>query len=315
MKILLLYNKKNAPPWNASILIEKELKKKHQVEFFDLGQTPYWTDFYGKLPFYFPKGFPVSVQSVTKKSGSKFDLVIIIDAPGQYRLTGLKKLNIPRVLWSFDTPEPDCFRFHNYFKNDYSHIFTVHKDLIHKFGSECKWLPGFCDPEIHKKYNLPKIYDIVFIGNLNLEGINAQLYSKRIELLKLLGEKFNLKVFSGIYGQEMARIYSQSKIVFNKSRRDDLNFRIFEAMACGSLLITDRPRPEVGLEEFFQDGKHLILYNNEKDLIEKVDYYLKHEKEREEIALAGYKEVLEKHTIEHRTTQMLKIVFNNIDTA
>ncbi len=125
-----------------------------------------------------------------------------------------------------------------------------------------------------------------------------------------LHKKFNLKVFNNVYGEEMAKIYSQAKIVFNKSAAGELNMRVFETLSCGSLLITDRLKPEVGLEEIFQDKKHLVLYNNENDLLEKIDYYLKHETEREEIAFCGHKEVLEKHTYEHRIKKMLEAIFD-----
>ena len=72
----------------------------------------------------------------------------------------------------------------------------------------------------------------------------------------------------------MAKIYSQAKIIFNKSIRKDLNMRVFEAMSCGSMLVTDRLKPEAGLEELFKDKKHFVLYDNESDLVEKIGYYL-----------------------------------------
>jgi len=47
-------------------------------------------------------------------------------------------------------------------------------------------------------------------------------------------------------------------------------------------------------------------------LLEKIDYYLTHETEREEIAYNGYKEVLSKHTYEHRAKEILNVVKNEI---
>ncbi len=168
------------------------------------------------------------------------------------------------------------------------------------------WLTYACDTKIHKKFDLSKIYDIVFVGN-----IDPGVYPERVRLLELIGKKFNLKVFTNVYGEEMAKIYSQAKSVFNKSAAGEINMRIFEAMSCGSLLITDRLKPETGLEEIFQDKKHLVFYDNENDLLQKIDYYLTHESEREEIALGGYKEVLEKHTYEHRVKQLLGIILGD----
>jgi len=303
MNVLLAYNK---IPWTTGVYLEKSLRKKHYVESFNLGGTPYWTTFYNVLPFFIPKGIPVFIQSVFKKYRKSFDLVIEIDSAGQYHFLGLKKLDIPTVLWSLDTHEPSKIKFHSHFKNDFSHIFSCHKNYMYKFGDKCQWLPVACDPEVQKNFKLPKIYDIVFIGN-----INPTVHPKRVMLLKLIVQKFNLQVFSGIYGEEMAKIYSQAKIVFNKSVRGDLNMRVFEALSCRSLLLTDRLKPEAGLEELFQDRKQLVLYDNKDDLLEKIDYYLHHESEREEIATTGHKEVLAKHTYEHRAEQMIKQIQNS----
>lgn len=303
MNILLAYNK---IPWTTGLYLEKALKKKHCVESFDLGKTPYWTNFYNQLPFFIPKGFPIYVQSVINKLKKSFDMIIEVDSAGQYHFLGFKRLNIPTILWSLDTHEPDKIKFHIYFKNDFSHIFSCHKNYMYKLGNDCRWVPVACDPDLHKKYYLPKIYDVVFVGTTNPKD-----YPERVRLLKLIGEKFNLKVFSGIYGEEMTKIYSQAKIVFNKSVRGDLNSRVFEALSSGSLLLTDRLKPEAGLEELFQDKKHLVLYDNENDLLEKIDYYLKSETEREEIAYNGHKEALAKHTYEHRAEEMLKRVTGN----
>jgi spore maturation protein CgeB len=58
----------------------------------------------------------------------------------------------------------------------------------------------------------------------------------------------------------MAETYSASRIVFNRSIRDDLNMRVFEALACGSMLLTNALPPESGQEELFVDGTHLATY-------------------------------------------------------
>ncbi|MFH2069953.1 MAG: glycosyltransferase [Elusimicrobiota bacterium] len=300
MNIFLAYNK---IPWTTGMYLEKALRKKHFVESFDLGKTPYWTNLYNHLPFFIPKGLPVYVQSVIKKMKKSFDIIVEVDSAGQYHLIGFNKLSIPAILWSLDTHEPDKIKFHTYLKNDFSYVFSCHKNYMCKFGNSSQWLPVACDHEIHRKYELPKIYDVVFVGNTN-----PMVYPERVTLLKLIGQKFNIQVFPGIFGEDMAKIYSQAKIVFNKSIRGDLNMRVFEALSCGSLLITDRLKLEAGLEELFQDKKHLVLYDNGNDLLEKIDYYLKHETEREEIALTGHREVVLKHTYDHRAEEILRTV-------
>ena len=41
------------------------------------------------------------------------------------------------------------------------------------------------------------------------------------------------------YFDEMARAYSAARLAFNRSVKNDVNMRVFEAVACGSLLLTN----------------------------------------------------------------------------
>jgi len=315
MNILLVYR---SELWSPPFYLEKALKKKHNVNVYayDFLKSPYWGDFKFKLPFYIPKGLPVSVQSVIKKFNKNFDLLVEVTTAGQYHLTGYKKMSIPTVLWALDIYRFDQRKFILWVKNDFDYVFTTQKNFVDIISTSHKslpaerkgtggggWLTYACDPEIQKKFCLSKIYDVVFIGNTN-----AKIYPERIKMLKLIGEKFNLKVFNGVYGEGMAKIYSQAKIVFNKSADGEINMRVFEALSCGGLLLTDRLKQEVGLEEIFEDKKHLVLYDNGNDLLEKIDYYLEHETEREEIALTGHREVVLKHTYDHRAEEILRTV-------
>lgn len=106
---------------------------------------------------------------------------------------------------------------------------------------------------------------------------------------------------------QISRIYSSSKIGFNYSIKNDINMRIFEVMSCGSLLITNRIRDK-GFKELFEDGKHLVTYRNRRELFKLVDYYLAHDREREEIAGNGYQLVTKYHTYEMRVAKMFDYI-------
>jgi len=136
----------------------------------------------------------------------------------------------------------------------------------------------------------------------------------------------------------MARRYTRSRIVFNRSIANDLNMRVFEALASGSLLITNRlndndagtggrgdtekerhgeweTRGEGDTETtapddngqltLFQDGIHLVTYADDNELCERMEYYLSHDEERERIAAAGRQCVLAQHTYAHRVQALL----------
>jgi spore maturation protein CgeB len=81
--------------------------------------------------------------------------------------------------------------------------------------------------------------------------------------------------------------------------------RVFEAMASGSMLLTNWIPT---IEELFEDGKHLVLYRTPGEMIEKARYYIDHHDEREKIAAAGYHEVIAKHTFKHRVDKILEAI-------
>ncbi|MGE3276039.1 MAG: glycosyltransferase [Vicinamibacterales bacterium] len=92
----------------------------------------------------------------------------------------------------------------------------------------------------------------------------------------------------------VAETYRRARIVVNPTVLDGLNPRIFEAMACGALLMTSHDAS--GVERLFDDGVHLVRFGDPDDLEARVAYYLAHEAERRRIADAGCHEVLAKHT-------------------
>ena len=83
--------------------------------------------------------------------------------------------------------------------------------------------------------------------------------------------------------EEMAQTYSASRTVFNRSIRNDVNMRVFEALACGSLLLTNDLRDN-GEAELFQDDVHLATYTCPEELLDKARFYLRHGRARERIA-------------------------------
>jgi SAM-dependent methyltransferase len=83
--------------------------------------------------------------------------------------------------------------------------------------------------------------------------------------------------------------------------------RVFEALACGSLLITN-DLADNGQSELFQSGVHLETYRDADEVIEKIRYYLTHEDTRERIAAAGRADVLATHTYRHRMETLLERV-------
>jgi len=212
---------------------------------------------------------------------------------------GLEQLTIPKAAYFIDTHLH--LDRHINIARMFDCVFLAQKEYIPEFVrrgvANVHWLPLACDPEIHGKRPLPKRYDIGFAGSI------TPSHQRRSRLLETLQRHFNVQV-SRVFLEEMAELYSQSRIVFNNAIRNDLNMRVFEALCSGSLLLTD---DAVGLSEFFGDGKHLAVYTD-ANIEEKAAYYLKNEEERERIAVAGMEEVLARHTYSHRADQIAETI-------
>jgi len=71
------------------------------------------------------------------------------------------------------------------------------------------------------------------------------------------------------------------------------NMRLFEATGCGTLLLTEERE---NLRTLFRANEEIITYRSTQDCADKIQYFLRHEHEATEIALAGQRRTLTSHT-------------------
>ncbi len=180
-------------------------------------------------------------------------------------------------------------------------VFAAQRDgaeMLRGIGvSSASWLPLACDPEIHRKHDVARQFDVAFVGNI--------FPGPRGELLDLIRRRYRNSFVGQAYFDDMARTYSAARIAFNRSIRNDVNMRVFEAVAYGSMLMTN-DLGDNGLGELFQDGVHLAVYRDHEDLLDKLAFYLGREALRERIAAAGRAEAIAKHTYGQRMEGILR---------
>jgi Glycosyl transferases group 1 len=109
-----------------------------------------------------------------------------------------------------------------------------------------------------------------------------------------------------------AQIYGQSQITFNCSLNGDLNMRVFETLAAGGFLVTDRLSPQSGMEAIFSRGKHYVDYEGVDDLLETLRYYLARPQECLSIAKAGQAAYLEAHRPSRRVRDFMEFAFGAV---
>lgn len=84
-----------------------------------------------------------------------------------------------------------------------------------------------------------------------------------------------------------------------------VNQRVFDAAACGAFLVTDH-QPD--MDELFDRGRETVCYADAAQAKDQVAYYLKHPKDRHEIAQRARRRVLGEHTYVHRLTRMIAVM-------
>lgn len=164
-----------------------------------------------------------------------------------------------------------------------------------------------CRTSFFKPLNLPKIYDISFIGGN---------HGNRTEVIRALRAKgLKVQVFGigwpdtvEVPYEEVVRVFNQSKINLNLANASTGGYqqvkgRHFEIPGCKAFQLSSNI-PE--LYEYFYPNREIGVFNSDVDLYEKCIYYLTREKEREEIAERAYKKTLAEHTWEIRFREIFK---------
>ena len=88
-------------------------------------------------------------------------------------------------------------------------------------------------------------------------------------------------------------------------KNNAINSRVFEALACGCLLFTDKNK---FMNKFFKGGKHVIYFNSKNDLKKKINYYSINKDAAYKIAKSGNLLFNKKHQSKVRIKEFKKII-------
>ena len=87
-----------------------------------------------------------------------------------------------------------------------------------------------------------------------------------------------------------------------------MNYRVFEALASRGFLITDETEDTL---KCFEVAKELETYKDINDLIDKIEFYLKHIEITKKIALNGFTNVAKSHNYTARARKILDTIKNS----
>lgn len=220
------------------------------------------------------------------------------------------------IMWNIS--HPDDVTIDEY--NSYDYVFFASQKMHDEFASKLHVPSGVAqqcvdDSAMVYEEGHDKQYELLFVGNSRhvFRPILKDLIptEHKLTVYGRHWEKFPVQdyvVSDYMDNSKVGQAYHDAKILLN-DHWDDMrengiiSNRIFDALAVGAFIISD-DIPEI--HELF--GDNVVTYHGREDLKEKIDYYLKHEEERDAKAKAGQKIALNGHTFRDRVAVMVKVI-------
>lgn len=112
-------------------------------------------------------------------------------------------------------------------------------------------------------------------------------------------------------GETLSKIYQASKIVIGNNIMTTSAARAWESMLSGSFYMSNYIPEEddvTDIRKIIKVNEELVMYYDKQDLLDKIQYYLTHEKERQKMIEIGRKKALEKMTFDSLMKKMMKEV-------
>jgi spore maturation protein CgeB len=195
-------------------------------------------------------------------------------------------------------------------------IYSFREKNVHDYkrsGYDSRLLRAY----YRKQYNYPelessKLIDVIFIGHFENDGRDMYVY----EILKaginiqIFGTRWeqsgyydffqkNMKKIVPQYGNDYNKCINESKIALvflSKKNNDTYTRRNFEIPATGTFMLSEFS--DDLNDNLFEKDIECGYFQNAKDCVEQIKYYLNNEKEREKIANNGYLRNKENEVVE-----------------
>jgi len=279
------------------------------------------------------------IQKLAEKN--RPDLVLALDGmdlPVE-QIDAVRALGIKTAIWLTD--DPYYTDMTKKIAPYYDYVFTLERNCIEVYrGLGCQnvyYLP-FAAYVSHYRPTLTRSAinrKISFIGSAYwnrvefLRPIIGGLMEKGLKINGLWWDRLpeykqypgGIEIGKWMGPIETSEVYSGTKIVINLHRSpfDETvnnntakigafspNPRTFEISASGTLQLVDSRED---LSSFYKPGVEIETFSNSDELMEKVNYYLSHEKERQQIALRALERTFRDHTYNHRLNQLFGYIF------
>ena len=218
------------------------------------------------------------------------DIVMFLDW-GRFDSPYLDKALLPNAFWIQESgDDPQNFERNFPKSNRFHYTITPSKQSAEEYrnrGINAEWINHFADTMVQFPMNIESKYVAVTTRGFG----NSEFLDYLTNWAEgAVGNR------NGLNAEEHTKFLNSGLMVIQNSRWKEITRRIFEGMACGKLVITDRLPAETGLSEMFIEGEDIVYYDEMFDCIEKMNYYNENEEERERIAHNGMMKVLHNYT-------------------
>lgn len=222
-----------------------------------------------------------------------YDWIINLENYDTGWVPNLSTSKAKKILWVIDAHCAGEQGYLNEFnRGDYDLMFHATEDFC---SEDFKiWVPNSFDDELIKKIDSPKKHLIGFCGN----------YVNRKPLLEALQKEINLHTDIFVIGDDMVEAINSYHIHFNANIANDINYRSFETIGCGTMLMTNYNKQYEKLG--FKDFENCVFYHSMDDIINKYNYLKDNPEEIKKIADAGH-ELSKEHTYKKRLEQVLDL--------
>lgn len=290
MNIAFIFAYRNTDIWSTPLSIVNEFKERGwTTDIYSLfDENDNYTEINVK-------------RLIFERPQKHYDIIMFMDW-GRFDSTWLDKKHLPNSYWvmeSGDDPQnftrnmPKAHKFHLILTPDYQ-SYLQYQNRNH----DVLWWNHFADTTIHHMYDTDNFFPPVR-STRGPGGSQLMDY-----LSQVMPEKFINR--NGLYGEEYGEFLGGGLIVFQQSRWKEITRRIFEGMATGNLVITDRLPQYTHINDLFVENQDIVYYDDPAEAISKINYYLWNIDERSRISFNGWNIVKSNHTQVQRVDSIIK---------
>ena len=264
----------------------------------------------------------------------KPDLIFVVNGFHLNRKTPekiRKMFRIPVVVYVVD--DPLLKRTWLYDLGGYSHLFVIDDSwmpyLEYFNPGNVSFLPQTSNHRVFRLLEIKQDYEIGFSGNLNLKLPNTPSGFLRAQILNYVVEAgYNviaaapnisdtfeyfpalkkIKYFDKyVDHEELNRVYNRAKIILSihsPQFKHGIAPRVFEAAFAGAFQLVEY-KPDI--ETLFPG---MPYFKTKEEMLDKIEFYLNNDRDREDIAKKMRELALEKHTFKSRAEVILDTIKN-----